>query len=343
MSHISRILLLAVCMLLAAAGVRAEGAPKFFELGDFRLENGETIRHCRLAYRTFGVANAGKSNGLLFPTWLAGTTRDLSDTGLIGPGKLADTSQYFVIAVDAFGNGVSSSPSTSAVQPGRAFPRFSIRDMVRAEYLLLTRGLNLPHLHAVVGISMGGMQAFQWMVAYPDYVDRIVSISGTPRPTSYDLLVWQGQVRIIEALRNAGPGNNLAMRAIAPLHLLLQRTPLYYATKVRREDTAASLSAIETSLARFNPDDWASQVRAMTDHDIFASFGGSPEAAARATKARTLIVVAHEDNLVYPGPSRSFARLLKSDAHELKGDCGHHAFICEKEHVEKLAAGFLAR
>jgi homoserine O-acetyltransferase len=172
-------------------------------------------------------------------------------------------------------------------------------------------------------------------------VDRIVSISGTPRPASYDLLVWQGQVRIIETLRNAGPGNNLAMRAIAPLHLLLQRTPLYYAAKVRREDVAANLSAFETSLVRFNPDDWASQVRAMAGHDIFASFGGSPEAAARATKARALIVVAHEDNLVYPEPSRSFARLLKSDAKELKGDCGHLAFVCEKAQVEALTAGFL--
>ena len=79
------------------------------------------------------------------------------------------------------------------------------------------------------------------------------------------------------------------------------------------------------------------------DHDIFTPFGGSPETAARATKARALIVTAHEDNLVYPEPSRSFARLLKSQALELKGDCGHFSFICEKEHVEKFAAGFLAR
>jgi len=132
----------------------AQGEFHFIKMGNYRLETGKVIRNCRLAYRTFGVLNADKSNVILFPTWLAGTTKDLVDLGLIGPGKLADSSKYFVVAVDAFGNGVSSSPSNSSFQPDQAFPRFSIKDLVDVQYLLLTRYLHLTHIHGVIGISM---------------------------------------------------------------------------------------------------------------------------------------------------------------------------------------------
>jgi homoserine O-acetyltransferase len=100
--------------------------------------------------------NSDKSNVVLFPTWLAGTTQELIDMGLIGPGKIADSSKYFIVAVDAFGNGVSSSPSNSRHQHNQAFPRFSIKDMVNAQHFLLTPYLHLPLLHGVISISMGG-------------------------------------------------------------------------------------------------------------------------------------------------------------------------------------------
>jgi len=66
---------------------------QFIKLGDYRLESGQVIRDCRVAYRTFGVLNTDKSNVILFPNWLAGTTKDLVDLELIGPGKLADSSK----------------------------------------------------------------------------------------------------------------------------------------------------------------------------------------------------------------------------------------------------------
>src|SRR5215510_5258364 len=88
---------------------------QFAQLGDFKLESGEVIRDCRIGYRTFGKLNADKSNVIIFPTWAGGTTEQLQSN--IGPGKLLNSEKYFVIAVDALGNGVSSSPSTSKLQP----------------------------------------------------------------------------------------------------------------------------------------------------------------------------------------------------------------------------------
>ena len=151
-------LLLALGLAVAA---RAQTLPpqQFAELGACRLDSGAAIEPCGLGYRTFGALNAGKTNAVLFPLWFTGRSGDVGALDGAGPGHLLDTTKWFVIAVDPFGNGVSSSPSNSASQHGTAFPVFTIRDTVRAEQRLLTDTLHLAHIHAVVGQDMGGMQA----------------------------------------------------------------------------------------------------------------------------------------------------------------------------------------
>src|SRR5687767_12828201 len=84
---------------------------QFANIGDLKLQNGGVIRQCRVGYRTFGTLAADKSNVIIFLTWASGTTEQLKSN--FGPGKLIDSSRYFVIAIDALGNGVSSSPSNS--------------------------------------------------------------------------------------------------------------------------------------------------------------------------------------------------------------------------------------
>src|SRR5215469_17169163 len=165
--------LVILAMLLCAAKLEAQaaagkGAQKFAELGDFQLRGRAVIHDFRLGYRTFGVLNAEKSNAILWPTWLDGTTEDL--VPYIGPGKVIDSGEYFVILVDAIGNGVSTSPSNSKSQSRAHFPQFSIEDMVEAEHRLATDVLHLRHLRAVMGMSMGGMQTFAWTISYPDFL-----------------------------------------------------------------------------------------------------------------------------------------------------------------------------
>jgi len=174
-----------------------EGAQQLAPLGDFKLESGEVIRDCHVGYRTYGHLNANRSNAILFPTWFGGTSKELED--YFGPGKLVDTSVYYVIGADALGNGVSTSPSNSRQQPHMKFPGISIRDMVNSQYLLLGEKLQVPHLKAVMGDSMGGMQTFQWMVSYPDFMDYAIPIVGSPRLNSYELTLFQLQV---DAIRN---------------------------------------------------------------------------------------------------------------------------------------------
>ena len=89
---------------------------------------------------------------------------------MIGPGKALDTDKYFIVCTDAISNGLTTSPAIKA-QPRMQFPQFTIRDMVQSQYRLMKEKLGIDQVVAVVGPSMGGMQALQWGVSHPEYMD----------------------------------------------------------------------------------------------------------------------------------------------------------------------------
>ena len=198
----------ALLMLVALAGAAQQipgGQLQSANLGRCTLDSGKWIDPCLVTYRTFGRLNADRTNVVLFPSWFNGRSEDLVQ--FFGPDKLVNTSKFFGIAVDALADGLSSSPSNSTTQHGATFPPITIRDMVRAEYRLATETLHLKHLYAVVGISMGGMQAFEWMEDYDGFFQKAVPIVGTPQQTSYDLLNWDLLRRLIESDLGFHDGN----------------------------------------------------------------------------------------------------------------------------------------
>ena len=186
--------LLAAVLCLAASSYAQD--QKFADLGDFKLVSGETLRNCRIGYRTFGKMNADRSNIVVFPTWAGGTTEQLKDN--VGAGKLINDADYYVILIDALANGVSSSPSNSASQPHMNFPKIAVRDMVNTQHELLTKALGIQRVKAVMGISMGGMQTFQWMVSYPDFMDKAIPIVGSPHVAPYDVVFWRINIDSID-------------------------------------------------------------------------------------------------------------------------------------------------
>lgn len=324
-----------ICGLLALQLVAVAQDQQFANLGDFKLENSRVIRNCRIGYRTFGTLNADKSNVIVVPTWAGGTTEQLKSN--FGPGRLIDTTSYYVVAIDALSNGVSSSPSNSRLQPRMRFPEFTLRDTVATQHELLTRVLNIHHVKAIVGISMGGMQTFQWMVLYPDFMEKAIPIVGSPRLAPYDLMLWQAQIDALMRDRDWKGGNYSANPARAldfAFGELLLTSPADYNRRKTREQVFADLEKARDDAHRFDANDKIRQVQAMMQLDISRD-------ATKTVKAKVFVVVAKYDHVVTPGPATEFAHSLGAKLLELDSDCGHLATSCESRLLNTVVSDFL--
>ena len=133
------------------------------------------------------------------------------------------------------------------------------------------------------------------------------------------------------------------MKALAPMHALLLWTPRFRVAATRPAAVPEFLSNLEKSFLKYNPTDWAWQVKAIMNQDILKKFDGSSERAAKAVHAEAMIISTTQDQIIYPEPARTFARLLKAETAELTGDCGHLAFLCESDKLRELVDGFLKR
>ena len=317
----------------AAAGKPATPPQQYADMGDFKLESGETIREFQLGYRTAGTLNADKSNAILWPTWLGGKSGDLAS--LIGPGNVADTNKYFVVAIDAIGNGISSSPSNSKSQARLAFPKFTIRDMVESEHNLATEVLHLSHVHAVMGISMGGMQTFEWIVAYPDFMDLAVPMAGSPQSTSYDKLLWTSQMEALELDPEWKDGKGTkpmtgGFAVYGEIGSMNLTSPAYRVAQTPPGDFAAFLTQTKAD-SKGNAQtacDAIRQRQAIIGLDMPQEYSTTLAELAKRVRAKVLVIVSPEDHMVNPEPGIAFATAMGSPILRLDTPCGHLSLDC---------------
>src|SRR6266581_6633406 len=217
--------LLAV-IVASGAGAEAPGYPGQregdFTVRGFQFQNGETLPELRLHYTTIGVPQRDAAghvrNAVLLLHGTTGTGKVfLGPTiagELSGPGQPLDASRYYIIVPDGLGRGGSSKPSDGL----RArFPRYGYADVVAAQYLLATAGLGVDHLRLVLGVSMGGMQAWMWAERYPEMMDAVMPIACQPAAISGRNLMFR---RILtESIRN-DPGWNGGDYQAQPRHWL---------------------------------------------------------------------------------------------------------------------------
>jgi homoserine O-acetyltransferase len=185
---------------------------KTFEMSDFATVGGETIKKVTVGWETAGTLNADKSNAILITHYFSGTSHAFgkyaaSDAlpgywdAIIGPGKAIDTDKYFVISSDTLVNlnvkdphVVTTGPASIDPATGKAygmkFPIVRIKDFVNVQKALI-ESLGITKLKAVVGASMGALQAYEWAASYPDMVDRIVAVIGAPGADPF-LIGWLG-------------------------------------------------------------------------------------------------------------------------------------------------------
>src|SRR5204863_312199 len=197
----TRLLALTIVLLAASPALAHKpGDPphQTYPMGDLKLESGEVIKDFAISYVTHGALNARKSNAILMVTALTGNHHRLDF--LIGPGKALDTTKYFVVATDAIGNGLTTSPSNSKAQPRMQFPKFGMRDMVESQRRLLKEKLGIDHVVAVIGPSMGGMQALQWGVSHPDVMDSLVALVPLARTPEWEPLEAARYIRDVRAV-----------------------------------------------------------------------------------------------------------------------------------------------
>ena len=333
------------CGIACAQTAPSKNAQQFAELGDFKLLSGEVIHSFRVGYRTVGRLNPTRSNAILWPTWLGGRSEDLLQ--FVGPGNVVDSDKYFVILVDSIGNGISSSPSNSKSQPLMKFPKFKIRDMVEAEHRLVTEVLHLPHLHAVMGVSMGGMQTFAWSVAYPNFMGVAIPMSGSPQSTSYDKLLWTAEIDAIEldpAWNGGNPTGRLTRGLVleAEIDSMNRTSPSYNVLHTRSQDFDQFVTGIRRSAGgdAGMAIDQIRQREAILSLDLPAEFGLTMEQLAKRARAKMLIILSPQDHMVNPIPAREFANAVRAPIVELDSPCGHLSFTCIS--VGPVVAQFLA-
>ena len=287
-------------------------------LGDLRLESGEAIVDYRQSFVTHGTPNADRSNAILVCPALTATHHRLDF--LIGAGKALDPARWFVVVADPIGNGLSTSPSNSAAQPRMRFPRFALRDMVEAQRRLLTEHLGIDRLHAVVGASMGGMQALQWAVSHPRFMGRIVAMTPMARTAPWAMLVTKTARACLRA-DPAWTGDGFAARpergwrAYAGLmSALLMRTPDAVATLGDADAVHRWFDGVvaQQEANGFDAHDYLYQSWAYERHDVGRTpgFGGDTGAALAAIQARALLLAPPLDLFNPAGEARSAAAAI---------------------------------
>ncbi|WP_263376462.1 alpha/beta fold hydrolase [Granulicella aggregans] len=351
MTTLRKFLLAAATAVATMAPIRSsfasvqDGDLKIAELGTCKLASGKAILDCRVGYRTYGTLDAAKDNAVIMPTWLNGRSEDLSP--LFGatpsPKRLVDTSRFFGIAFDAFGDGVSSSPSNSRQQPGTNFPEFNMEDMARAQYRVVTEVLGIKHLHAAIGLSMGAHQVFAWTVLYPNFIDVAVPIVGSPQVTPFDLLSKQVAINAIESDPGYLGGKYTTepqLKLANAIGALIVSAPGYRNAQTTHENFPVWLSELEAP-QRQDANDRVWQLKAILAHDLL--HGKTIAEVARATPVKFLVIVAAEDRMVTPQPALDWAKAIGAETYVSQGTCAHLIMNCDAEAVSGQVQRFLTR
>ncbi|MET3824632.1 homoserine O-acetyltransferase [Sphingomonas sp. PvP055] len=352
--------------------------------GPLRLDGGALLSPVEIAYETYGTLNADRSNAILICHALTGDQHVASRhpvTGkpgwwerMVGPGKPIDPARHFIICSNVLGSCMGSSgpatvnPATGAPW-GMSFPVITIRDIVRAQAMLLDH-LGIETLAAVVGGSMGGMQTLSWPATFPDRVRAVVIIASTARHTAQNIAFhevgrqavmadpkWRGGAYYEEA---DPPSAGLAVARMAAHITYLSEAGLTakFGRRLQARDAKSfgfdADFQIESYLRhqgisfvdRFDANSYLYITRAMDYFDLAEEHGGHLANAFRATKARFCLVSFDTDWLYPTAESRAIVHALNAAGApvsfvELSSPFGHDAFLLEAPELNRVVDGFL--
>jgi homoserine O-acetyltransferase len=392
----------------AAAGSVGTVATQFLDLtAPLALDCGRALYPLRIAYETYGTLSPARDNVILVCHALSGdahaagfaatppaeSTRDgfaAEDRdgtagrglgwwdGMIGPGKAFDTDRFFVVSTNLLGGcrgttGPSSTDPSTGRPYGADFPVITVADMVRTQRAFLNQ-IGISRLAAVAGGSLGGMQAFEWAILYPDQVDAIVAIASThalqPQGVAWNAIArsaitadpdWQGgHYYGTGRAPNAGMGvarmvGHITYLSATSLGSKFARR-LQFADDIRYTLTQPEFAVesylrhqADTFVRRFDANTYLYTSRALTYFDLARQYGnGGLTEAVRNITARTLLIAFSSDWLYPPSGSEELAAALRAagkyvEVQVIDAPYGHDCFLLEEARQTPMIQRFLAR
>ncbi|EHM03254.1 homoserine O-acetyltransferase [Acetobacteraceae bacterium AT-5844] len=354
------------------------------------LDCGAVIAPMTVAYRTYGTLNADRTNAVLVCHALTGdqyVAEPHPITGkpgwweaVVGPGKPVDTDRFFVICANVLG-GCMGSSGPKEVMPdsggharpkpqlwGTDFPNITIRDMVRAQKMLVDR-LGVPKLLAVIGGSMGGMQVLEWAATFPEMVFAAAPIATAPFHSAQNIAFdevgraaihadpdWMGG-RYWEDGRIPERGLSVARMVAHITYLSEEALTRKFGRRLRGASALTFLEDVfevesylryqgSTFVKRFDANSYLTITRAMDYFDLAAEHGGNLAEAFKGTKTRFFVASFDSDWLFPTSASRTLVRALNTAAAnvsfvEIASDKGHDAFLLHEPEFHAALGGFL--
>ena len=307
---------------------------KTYALGDVRLQSGTVLKNAHLAYATYGTLNAAADNVVLLPTFYTGT--HLRNEALFGPGRAIDPARHFVVSINLFGNGYSSSPSnTSAPQDGPRFPHVTMFDNVACQHRLLTEHLGVRRIALILGWSMAAMQAYQWAAQYPDMVDAILPYCGAARCSPINHAFLDGPKAALQA-DAAWKGGNYStppekgLRAFGRVYVAWAYSHDFFRDGLYRQLGFATLEDFvrdwEEDHLKWDANDllakiWTWQHGDISDNPIYR---GDFAHALRSIEARAIVMPCSTDMYFVPSDNEAeVAAMRRAELRVFESPWGH--------------------
>jgi homoserine O-acetyltransferase len=349
-----------------------------------KLDAGVELAPFQIAYKTYGTLNPARSNAVLVCHALTGDQHVASQhpvTGkpgwwetMVGPGRPIDTERYFVICPNVVGACMGTSgPSSSDPRTGRPwgldFPVITIRDMVRAQAMLLDH-LGVETLFAVAGGSMGGMQVLQWAASYPQRVFAALPIACATRHSAQNIAFhevgrqavmadpeWRGGKYLLEG---TNPRRGLAVARMGAHITYLSDAALHRKFGRRFQDRSMPTFSFDADfevesylrhqgssfVERFDANSYLYLTRAMDYFDLAADYDGVLAKAFQGSPTRFCVISFTSDWLFPTSDSRAIVHALNAAGArvsfaEIVTDKGHDAFLLDEPELFGIVRGFL--
>ncbi len=325
---------------------------------NFKLESGIVLPQVKIAFKTYGKLNTDQSN-VIWVCHALTANAEVKDwwPELFGPGKVLDPEKYFIVCPNFLGSCYGTTGAGSAELPevlkGRNFPLVTIRDMVEV-HRLVKAFLKIESIKLLIGASLGGQQALQWAVSFPDDIKQLCVLATNAFHSPWGIAFNASQRLAMEAdesfTKNLPDGGKSGLKAARSIALLSYRTPdIYNSTQAEgSKDVLEHFSAEtyqnyqgEKLVKRFNPYAYYAITKSMDSHNVGRLFN-SVESALSNIKARTLCIGLPSDLLFSRKEQLFLARHIpKADYMEIDSVYGHDGFLVEGSKINSQITKWL--